>query len=74
MVHAFGTPKRNPQSGVFFLRKRVPDRLRNAVGKREIKISLRTRDPDVARIRHLECHSACNIDPLSRGIGVQNWL
>jgi hypothetical protein len=20
----------------------------------------------------LECHSACNIDPLSRGIGVQN--
>jgi len=19
------------------------------------------------------CHSACNIDPLSRGIGVQNW-
>jgi transposase len=20
------------------------------------------------------CHSACNIDPLSRGIGVQNWL
>lgn len=54
MVHAFGTPKRNPQSGVFFLRKRVPDRLRKAVGKREIKISLRTRDPDVARIRHLE--------------------
>ncbi|MBR1069425.1 integrase [Bradyrhizobium japonicum] len=54
MVHAFGTPKRHPQSGVFFLRKRVPDRLRKAVGKREIKISLRTRDPDVARIRHLE--------------------
>jgi hypothetical protein len=21
-----------------------------------------------------ECHLACNIDPLSRGIGVQNWL
>ncbi|WP_338695731.1 hypothetical protein V5279_05665 [Bradyrhizobium sp. 26S5] len=20
-----------------------------------------------------DCHSACNIDPLSRGIGVQNW-
>ena len=54
MVHAFGTLKRNPRSGVFFLRKRVPGRLRKAVGKREIKISLRTRDPDVARIRHLE--------------------
>ena len=24
------------------------------------------------RVRILECHSACNIDPLSRGIGVQN--
>ncbi|WFU80738.1 hypothetical protein QA645_41050 [Bradyrhizobium sp. CIAT3101] len=24
------------------------------MGKREIKISLRTRDPDVSRIRHLE--------------------
>jgi hypothetical protein len=23
---------------------------------------------------HFSCHSACNIDPLSRGIGVQNWL
>lgn len=54
MVHAFGSPKRHPRSGVFFLRKRVPDRLRKAVGKREIKISLRTRDPDIARIRHLE--------------------
>lgn len=54
MVHAFGAPKRHPRSGVFFLRKRVPDRLRKAVGKREIKISLRTRDPDIARIRHLE--------------------
>jgi hypothetical protein len=28
-----------------------------------------------ARCRHIayiDCHSACNIDPLSRGIGVQN--
>jgi SulP family sulfate permease len=27
-----------------------------------------------AQIASLACHSACNIDPLSRGIGVQNWL
>lgn len=26
----------------------------------------------VALCRKLDCHSACNIDPLSRGIGVQN--
>jgi hypothetical protein len=25
-----------------------------------------------ADARHVVCHSACNIDPLSRGIGVQN--
>jgi integrase len=54
MVHAAGTPKRHPESGIFFLRKRVPDRLRALVGKREIKISLRTRDLEVARIRNLE--------------------
>jgi hypothetical protein len=27
---------------------------------------------DETRWRFLGCHSACNIDPLSRGIGVQN--
>jgi hypothetical protein len=28
-----------------------------------------------AMLQHMvTCHSACNIDPLSRGIGVQNWL
>jgi hypothetical protein len=36
------------------LRKRVPKWLRRTIGKREIKISLQTRDPVVARIRHLE--------------------
>jgi ATPase subunit of ABC transporter with duplicated ATPase domains len=29
-------------------------------------------DNALARLRCLECHSACNIDPLSWGIGVQN--
>ncbi|WBL77314.1 site-specific integrase [Bradyrhizobium xenonodulans] len=36
------------------MRKRVPKWLRRIIGKREIKISLRTRDPVIARIRHLE--------------------
>jgi hypothetical protein len=44
----------HPDSGIFLLRKRVPERLKAAVGKREIKLSLRTRDPVIARIRHLE--------------------
>ena len=54
MVCALGTPKRHPESGIFFFRKRVPERLKESVGKREIKFSLRTRDPVVARLRNLE--------------------
>jgi hypothetical protein len=38
--------------------------------------TLRKQNPDLFQVAlehmHLECHSACNIDPLSRGIGVQN--
>jgi hypothetical protein len=29
-------------------------------------------NPLVAAVRKSSCYSACNIDPLSRGIGVQN--
>ncbi|HEY2755701.1 MAG TPA: DUF6538 domain-containing protein, partial [Pseudolabrys sp.] len=54
MACAFGTPKRHPESGIYWFRKRVPDRLKAIVGKSEIKFSLRTRDPDVARLRNLE--------------------
>jgi hypothetical protein len=32
-------------------------------------------DEDEEQNVNLTCHSACNIDPLSRGIGVQkNWV
>jgi hypothetical protein len=54
MVTALGTPKRHPESGIYLFRKRVPERLKESVGKSEIKFSLRTRDPAIARIRHLE--------------------
>jgi integrase len=54
MVHALGTPKRSPESGIFLFRKRFPERLRKTVGKSEIKFSLQTRDPAVARLRNLE--------------------
>lgn len=50
----FESLRRHPDSGIFQLRKRVPKWLRRTIGKREIKISLQTRDPMVARIRHLE--------------------
>src|ERR1700755_655389 len=54
MACALGTPKRRPESGIYWFRKRVPDRLKAKVGKSEIKFSLRTRDPDIARLRNLE--------------------
>jgi hypothetical protein len=54
MVQALGTPKRHPESGIYLFRKRVPERLKESVGKSEIKFSLQTRDPILARIRNLE--------------------
>lgn len=54
MVNALFTPKRHRESGIFQFRRRVPERLKDAVGKSEIKFSLQTRDPTVARIRNLE--------------------
>jgi hypothetical protein len=50
----FESLRRHPISGIFLLRKRVPERLKETVGKGEVKLSLGTRDPAIARIRHLE--------------------
>ncbi|WP_460140475.1 DUF6538 domain-containing protein [Pseudomonas sp. S2_E01] len=43
-------PFKHPTSGVFYLRRRVPDELRPALG-REYKRSLSTRDPNEAKAR-----------------------
>src|SRR5688572_12573985 len=42
---------RHPRSGVYRFRRAVPDELRDIIGKREIKISLRTTDFAVAKRR-----------------------
>lgn len=47
-------PWKHPNSGVFWLRKGVPEDLRKIVGKREEKRSLQTRDPAEAKRRHAE--------------------
>ena len=47
-------PWKHPKSGVYWLRKRVPDDLLKLVGKREEKRSLLTRDPFEAKRRHAE--------------------
>jgi len=52
MVLAMTRPRKHPRTGVYEFRKRVPDRLRPLVGKREVKRSLKTKDPVLARERH----------------------
>ena len=41
---------------------------------RTLQVAPFRRGKDLKCIYTEECHSACNIDPLSRGIGVQNWV
>jgi len=45
-------PWKHPATGVYWFRKGVPECLRALVGKREEKISLRTKDPAEAKVRH----------------------
>jgi hypothetical protein len=47
-------PQKHPHSGVYWIRKRVPDDLRQLVGKREEKRSFGTRNPEEAKRRHAE--------------------
>jgi integrase len=54
MPPAMSRPWKHPSSGVFWLRKVVPENLRKLVGKREEKRSLHTRDPAEAKRRHAE--------------------
>lgn len=52
MVLVMARPFRHPVTGIYWYRKRVPNALRSLVGKREEKVSLRTRDPAEAKIVH----------------------
>jgi integrase len=54
MPLAMSRPWKHPNSGVYWLRKGVPEDLRELVGKREEKRSLQTRDPVEAKRRHAE--------------------
>ena len=49
MALAMSRPWKHPKTGVYWLRRRVPDDLRARVGKREEKRSLKTRDPGEAK-------------------------
>ncbi|MGO6833399.1 DUF6538 domain-containing protein [Rhizobium ruizarguesonis] len=50
MVLKMSRPIKHPQTGIYQFRKRVPEKLIPLVGKKEVKISLGTRDPQEAKI------------------------
>ena len=54
MALSMSRPWKHPRTGVYWLRKRVPDDLRPVVAKREILQSLRTKNPAEAKLRHAE--------------------
>ena len=54
MPLAMSRPFKHPKTGIYQLRKVVPEDLRKLVGKREEKVSLQTRDPVEAKRRHAE--------------------
>jgi len=50
-VLAMTHPYEHPNTGIYWFRKRVPDALRELVGKQEEKFSLRTCNPSEAKVR-----------------------
>ena len=52
MPLAMSRPWKHPKTGIYWLRKRVPDGLLALVGKREELRTLGTRDPAEAKVRH----------------------
>jgi hypothetical protein len=54
MALAMARPWKHPKTGIYWLRKRVPDDLRSRLGKQEEKRSLGTRDPDEAKRVHVQ--------------------
>ncbi|RIK85499.1 MAG: hypothetical protein DCC69_10130 [Hyphomicrobiales bacterium] len=54
MVLSMSRPTKHPKTGVYWLRKRVPNDLVDKLGRKEITKSLETRDPDEAKRKHSE--------------------
>jgi integrase len=54
MPLAMARPWKHPDTGIYWLRRRVPEALRPLVGKREIRQTLATRDISEAKQRHAE--------------------
>lgn len=53
MALGMARPQRHPRTGVYWFRRRVPGRLRAIVGKTEEVRSLKTKDLNIAKARHI---------------------
>lgn len=60
MALPMSRPWKHPITGIYWLRKGVPEELRPIIGKREEKFSLRTKDPEVAKERHAKALAEVN--------------
>ena len=66
--HIMPEPFKHPKSGVYYYRKTVPESLRGALGRREIRRSLGTKDLREAKLRYPEV--AADVDAiLTRAAG-----
>jgi len=52
------TPWKHPQTGIYYLYKELPPHLRDEMGKRQIRRSLKTRDPAEAKRLFVQAHAA----------------
>jgi integrase len=52
-LSAWRVPQKHPRTGVYWFRRRVPERLRALVGKTEEVRSLKTKDLNIAKARHI---------------------
>lgn len=64
-------PWKHPLTGIYWLRRRVPDALRPLLGKQEVRQTLGTRDPVEAKQRHADALAKLERQwaSLRRGVG-----
>ena len=69
MVLCMARPFKHPKTSVYYFRRVVPEDLRTLVGKREVRVSLGTKDPREAASRHpaIAARIATQWDVLRRG-------
>ncbi|WP_328765801.1 DUF6538 domain-containing protein [Devosia aurantiaca] len=72
MVVSAVRPSVHPRTGIYQFRKVVPERLRSLIGKREVKVSLGTRDPVTARRLHAEMAAQIEADWAEQELAAAN--